>query len=403
MRIELLRKREDFDDIFVSSITSFWLEKFEWRGTIESETTKTKGTNFLSNSFLNVVYPANIKRKQLSILTSEFLYHPNFFRRMAQTLYTTFAVRKPFELFLSTPSIVIIDPPEDCNNWIFIPGNHSIRVIDVIANRCFVFVKTGFNIEFLKADALARSQNEWLPSPSILEQGNGWYEEQRVVGLPLNRLSSLTQRANILDRANAALAKLYSQSNHSSSVRHYCESIAHQVKELLETSLSKLPSDDLSKIQEFIENMQLLLKNYEDESILVALTHGDFQPGNLLCTEDDFWIIDWEYSAKRSIFYDALVFDLESRFTNDLSIRFFSLLEKLELGDDFYHWTGHSLNWKNKYYLPIFLLEDLLVRLQEVAVEPIYTKSELLAGCLSEFLKIKVPLTQIFSNQHATN
>ncbi len=398
MRIALLKKRENFNDIFVSSVTCFLQEQFEWQGKIKWES--SKGTRFLSNSFLNVIYPTGIKRSQLSALTSEFLYHPKFLRRMAQTLYTFLAVRKPFEFFLSTPSITINGLPEDCNNWVFIPGNHSIRVIDVIQNRCFVFVKTGFNLEFLKADSTIRSQYEWLPSPSVLKQGSGWYEEQRVIGLPWNRLSSLAQRTTILKKTNEALAKLYDHSRHSLSVQHYSQKIVNHILGFLDSTLHELPTHDQSNVRHFVKNMQEALHVYEGEIVLMAMTHGDFQPGNLLCADDDFWIIDWEYSSNRSIFYDAIVFNLESRFVNDLSTRFLSLFKKLMKGESFYDWTGHPLSWENKYYLPVFLLEDLLVRLQEVAVEPIHTKSDLLADYLSELLKIEAPLLQFFSNDH---
>jgi hypothetical protein len=42
-------------------------------------------------------------------------------------------------------------------------------------------------------------------------------------------------------------------------------------------------------------------------------THGDFQPANILVDEDEFWIIDWEYAARRQAGYDMLVFHCQSR------------------------------------------------------------------------------------------
>ena len=117
----------------------------------------------------------------------------------------------------------------------------------------------------------------------------------------------------------------------------------------------------------------------------LVITHGDFQPANILCSKDDFWIIDWEYSNRRSIFYDALVFDLECRFPIGLGARLNEKMNQLSTMKDYLNWTGQSLNNSNSYYFAIFFLEDLLLRMREVSSDLIKTKSAVLSTYLTEF------------------
>ena len=46
---------------------------------------------------------------------------------------------------------------------------------------------------------------------------------------------------------------------------------------------------------------------------MTALTHGDFQPANLLAEGERTWIIDWEYAERRQAGYDKLVYGLNVR------------------------------------------------------------------------------------------
>ena len=54
------------------------------------------------------------------------------------------------------------------------------------------------------------------------------------------------------------------------------------------------------------------------KKIVTAQTHGDFHAANMLIEKDHFWLIDWEYSSRRQIAYDALVYSLASRFPRNL-------------------------------------------------------------------------------------
>ena len=128
----------------------------------------------------------------------------------------------------------------------------------------------------------------------------------------------------------------------------------------------------------------LNLNKYVDDCIIICDTHGDFQPANIICSDDKFWLIDWEYSYKRSIFYDALTFFVESRITVGFSLRLSKFMSDLKNGNVFFEWTGANLNYDVFYYLDIFLLEDILLKINEASSSGIHNKVDTLYPYLSE-------------------
>jgi len=280
--------------------------------------------------------------------------------------------------------------PINAKGWVFIPGNHSIRVVDIINNRCFVFLKSGFNVKFIESDANIRLKYQWLKAPKVIQKKACWYEEQRLVGLPWNRLSSDDLKKKVIIRAQNHLLMLYQKTTVKVSMKDYVSKISNSILIFLETNFSSLLNQEKDIIKNFVAELGILLNKYSSTvNIDLVCTHGDFQPGNILCTEDDFWIIDWEYSDQRSIYYDALVFDLESRFPAGLSRRFKNKINNLDFTNNYLIWVGKSLNSDKNYYFYVFFLEDLLLRLNELSVDLIYAKSEALSKYLSELLAIQ--------------
>jgi hypothetical protein len=391
LRIQLLRKRENFLEIFQKSISAFCQEKYSHAD--------HENIDYIINDYLNIIYPSKINRNDLADLVGEFKYHRKFYRRILQSIYTFLAIRWPFEAILSSGVISISLPCNINERWVFIPGNHSIRIVALDKNRCFVFLKTGFNKKFIDSDANIRLMYPWLKSPKVFQQKNTWYEEQRVIGLPWNRLSSDDLKKKIIIKAQNQLSKLYRKTIISVPVADYVPQLCSDIISLLNTSFSSLSDDDKAAIDNFVSEQEFLLENYfDDKNIDLVETHGDFQPGNILCSENDFWIIDWEYSDQRSIFYDALVFDLECRFPSGLSMRLDKKINELSIMRDYLRWTSQSLDDKKIHYFSIFFLEDLLLRMGEISVESIQAKSEALSTYLAELVAIQKILIEHIKN-----
>lgn len=391
MKIHLLRKRENFLKIFRKSISVFTQEKYQY--------TSHTNIDYIINDYLNIVYPSKINRNDLADLVSEFKYHRKFYRRILQFIYTFLAIRWPFEIITSSESMVISIPTVAKGRWVFIPGNHSIRVVDLDKNRCFVFLKSGFNNKFIESDVSIRLKNTWLKAPKVFQQNSGWYEEERVVGLPWNRLSSDDLKKKFIIKVQGQLSRLYRQTIVKTPLSSYTSQTCNNILSLLNASFFSLSGKDKSAIRNFVGAQKFLLDScFDDENLDLVQTHGDFQPGNILCSKDDFWIIDWEYSNQRSIFYDALVFDLECRFPSGLSVRLDKKINELSVMNDYLKWTGRSLDNKKSYYFSIFFLEDLLLRMNEISVESIQAKSEALSDYLAEIPIIQELLIKYIKN-----
>lgn len=382
--------------IFKKSISIFFDEKYPHSDRFDID--------YIVNDHLNIVYPSNISRSDLTNLVGEFKYHKKLYRRFLQSVYTFLAIRWPVEKVTFSELISIPIPSDVGDRWVFIPGNHSIRAIDLDNNRCFVFLKAGFNKSFINSDAQIRLLYPWLKAPKVFQQKKYWYEEQRVVGLPWNRLSSDSLKEKVIAKAHAQMSKLYMQSTVKVSASNYTSKICNDILTLLNTSFYSLPDENKARISYFVSELRLLCSNYLDDiKIDLVCTHGDFQPGNILCSKDDFWIIDWEYSAQRSIFYDALVFDLECRFPPGLSARLDKKINEMSNINTYLGWTGGALSEKNKYYFPIFFIEDLLLRMNEVSVQLIHAKSDALSLYLDELPAIQTILKNNMEKDISTN
>jgi len=393
LKIQLLKKRENFLEIFKESIEIFFKEQY-------LATNKVK-VKYILNDNLNIVYPSKINREELRELVREFEYHPNIFRKFFQRIYCYVAIRPLFELLTGSEKLEISIPSSSKKKWVFIPGNHSIRVVDLEKNRCFVFLKFGFNKEFLQSDANIRLKYKWLKTPKVFQLKETWYEEERVVGLPWNRLSSINLKKQIIIKAEKQLAKLYQKTNSKINIKKYIPQLCKSILSTLGSFLLELPDKEKYIIRNFVREVNLKLTNsFGDVNIDLVITHGDFQPGNILCSKKDFWIIDWEYSNQRSIFYDALVFDLDCRFSFGLAKRLNKKIKKLANKNDYLKWTGQSLNNKNSFYLYVFFLEDLLLRINEVSTESIKNKSEILSSYLTEISKVQKILIKNIKNYY---
>ena len=161
-------------EIFQNSVSQFFQEKYSHARRMKIE--------YVVNDYLNVIYPSKINRNDLVDLVSEFKYHPKAYRWILQSAYTFLAIRWPLETITSSDKIVISMPISAKEKWVFIPGNHSIRVIDLDENRCFVFLKSEFNNKFIEFSNSYYKKNGYqeLVNSDTWDYVLFWYEVHRL-------------------------------------------------------------------------------------------------------------------------------------------------------------------------------------------------------------------------------
>ena len=131
--------------------------------------------------------------------------------RHLQWVYVRYTVTRPLRRLFS-PSIVVIDPlPSACNNWCILPGNNAIRIIDLKNDECVVLQKDGFDQRYMRDLLQLRHKFPDLPGPKLLRSDidEGWYAEERIRGLPLNRLDDYHRIQSVQNSAQQSMQSLY--------------------------------------------------------------------------------------------------------------------------------------------------------------------------------------------------
>ncbi len=391
MRLDLLLNREDFVKVFNITFAKYLFNKFKWEGEVSwgrSGFTSSSGI-LLVNHKLNVIYSAKIDRDELSSIAGEYAYHPNFIRRSLQGIYIKLATCSVFESYLAESTICIDPWIDELDDICIIPGNHSVRIIELGNSECRVVLKDGFNKKFIDNEIKLRQDYLSLPIPQMIESNNkeSWYVEQRVLALPLNRLDDKNTKDKAIIEAQAVLIDLYSLSSEPVKLNIYLESLLN----LLNVAISELPNiyleKDKSRIKDVVKFINGVVIISTDEAINIVQSHGDFQPANILVDVKNgqkLYLIDWEYSEKRSIFYDAFVFATESRFPNGLADRIRNIFYSEDLSSWGWCFGDTTRVELHRWMMALFLLEDLLVKLEELQIADLIAKSDGLNTWLSE-------------------
>ena len=218
--------------------------------------------------------------------------------------------------------------------------------------------------------------------------------EQRIYGLPLNRIHSRSLVISTLSDARQAMFRLYLKTLNYVSLTIWLEDITLTFK-----SSPTLPCVYGTDVKHRILTVAKLLSNrLVNESsnsyiyVPTAITHGDFQPGNIFAPYNSLdctvHIIDWEYSSRRCIWYDAMVFELRSRFPAGLHRRINAWLNDCTYQESSLKWCltdDHQIN----SFVCIFtvLLDDLLLRLLETSI-PTLRKQDVGLLCFLDELNL---------------
>jgi len=132
----------------------------------------------------------------------------------------------------------------------------------------------------------------------------------------------------------------------------------------------------------------------------MALTHGDFQYGNILVydfEEIKYFIIDWEYSQVRNIFYDSIVIYSGARKSINISMKLKKLIGMDDKDVKAILWPLVIVdNDKSQTLIEIvlsFIAEELLLRLMEISA------SKFIPETFSQFL-MELESVVNYCNEH---
>lgn len=388
MRISLLRERENFEGVFAESLQAHF--RMCHNENVDIPWSRNEAGDFICNDYLNVLFHRKLPTRKLESFTKEFCYQPSFLKRLAQTAYVKFACRKGLRRLTCKRRFKIHGTKLNFEKWIFIPGNHSIRCIDVERKRSIVFPKKGFNAGFLKAEVRARTEYAAECSPRIIyfSPEFTWYEEEIIEGLPYNRLANPDAQQKLLIYCESELKKLYIKTLKRESLVDYAAEMHVELRKLMKSLEDKITLSTAKGLRRTFREIQNRLADLKNCSIESVISHGDFQPANTMLGQDRDYIIDWEYSARRSRFYDAITWSSHARSHQEFPIFFERMLSEYKTSSDLFAWTGRPIGTNDHSYLWLFLLEDLQLKLKEVDSEKIKDKEHIIGSYSRSLRKV---------------
>lgn len=405
MRLDLLLAREPFPDLFAATLGDYLRHRFGWQGYIDWHVGRGGRDRLLVNAKLNLIFPPSCPTDTLRGLAAEYAYHSNPVRRMLQGGYVRHAVTRLLRSPLACARIDIDPWPAALSDWCILAGNHSIRIVDMARDECVVLRKRGFREEFLDAVIALRREYPDLPGPRLLEwnAAEGWYAEERIAGLPLNRVANPDCAGRALVAARKALASLYQRTAQNVPV---CDWLDDRLQRIAGAT-DGLPPIYGADVRGLVLDAAAMLANtlrqrLWDRGVTVlptAVTHGDFQPANILVpyreADGPVYLIDWEYSDRRCRWYDALVFELRSRFPAGLAGRVVDWIRDDARMAETLAWCDidDAGQWGGTALAASFLLDDLLLRLWDTSIPGLRQENGGFLGFLDELALLKLDVS----------
>lgn len=382
MRISLLLQREPFGKILEKTLAAFLRSRFgqsytvKWRKT--SSLSNPNSQVWLCNPYLNAIFVNKVRKEILLPVIQEFSRSTKWWRSPLQKLYVDLSTRQRTCKWFA-PYIVEISPPlKRPENLLVLGGNYHLRLLDYNEGVSFVFRKVGFDRELQFNDIRVRKENPYLPSPRIHEisEDGSWYSEELILGTPINRLQSVVQGKRAVKDVMTSLFQLYEKTARKVNAYEYALDIITRI----EGQVRKCFHFDRKTVNNFLKDLlelNKIIRNRQDKEIIVAQTHGDFQPANILLGEEQTWLIDWEYTAERQIAYDGLVLALKARSSKGLGQRVLQAIndDVSECGQllstiPYVQWQDGAERFT---MLTLFILEELDLKVMEVGNPILYS------------------------------
>ena len=381
MRISLLLQREPFGSILEETLAAFLESRTKQPHTVcwypgrpDLGAMRRRGQQpWLCNIYLNVIFVPEAEPQIFDPVRREFARSVVWWRRPVQQAYVALATSRPGARWLAQAGVGISPPLPGAGQLLIVAGNHKIRLLDHAAGVAYGILKSGFLPHFMQREIEARRQAEELglpvpPLEAVAEDG-AWFRERYVSGTPINRLADEAVAGRAVADAARGLRRLLEQTRREESLEDYAEGLRVRIQQLMRANHLLSDAEKRSLLRSTDTILQRIggLRPVIGDRITTALTHGDFQPANILVNQDGVWLIDWEYSGRRQVGYDALTYALRSRFPAGLARRLQAFVVDGFEDPAWDRWPGVVWNdvARRRLSAMVFVLEELNLQLEE--------------------------------------
>lgn len=397
MRISLLLQREDFGRICERTLAAYLGKRFDqpfhvtWHEQPGIWARAKRGQIWFANIYLNAIYQAGASKEVFEPFVREFSETAVRWRRPLQRAYVDLAFSPLARRWLAQAWLEIAPGVDGADDWVIVPGNHKLRILDRQAGVVVSMLKDGFDASLFECEVNVRKMAEELgaPAPQMMKSNTaeGWFEERYVLGTPLNRLADLAEAERGARQIAEAMRPFYTSTLQALPMADYSRGVAGEALQCLER-IALVDDTRRNGLREMIGACAQHLERWGEEQISTSLCHGDFQAANLLADGPRTWIIDWEYSRRCQAGYDALVYALDARSSRGLAGR----LGEFVAGNRRLLYAGSppGADWNDPTQRArtawLFLMEELAFHLRENA-NPQFTRTSLGLAALEQEVK----------------
>ncbi len=352
MKISELRARESFDACLERTVQQGMALYPEYVDRNASEL-------WFEHPYFSVYVTRGFCADGRRYLKNQYRYAPKLSRRLFQA--------PAVELLGTVPVFERMLKPafETCgcanaSSLMWMPGNHRFRLFDFGRRNVCVFPKYGFSTDGIEKEIEFRMKHAeefgWMIPIDKADEGRVSFVEPLLETHPLDREFSARRRRLALEQAAHALKELHGiDSGLISAANYLCRKLEQYdaAKMRVKSMFPGFCPDCVDRVWQKVASVIERAGEVE-----VCLTHGDFQPGNVLIPSGDdgrIWLIDWEDAAIRARCYDAMTWALKSRFPVGLGRRIcrFSGLENSLFGEEKMPrdllvalWAAEELIWR---------------------------------------------------------
>lgn len=370
MRIHEIASREDFLPILLATLETMWTEQLGSSIHCSKEPI-TGGHAWHAQSLLSGIYTPDLAAPARRFLADLFRF-TNVRSRMLPQYLLGSLLASPLGLRTTgRPLFWSSLLPLDTSQLLIIPGNQRLRIFDFQRGVVRVQLKQGSHEHTLRTEIEVRSTPVPgnLPFPPVLDVAPSGRSliEPLIHGYSLARCPPWRNREALTRKAIDMLHAWLELSSHSVAADKHLEQLEANLEEMLNQLRNRFGDRNLlcsTCIAPLVEAASSLGR------VVVSQSHGDFQAGNVLIQRGTqrVFLIDWEFSARRMVEYDLLVFGLHSRFHVGRRERWACFTRsgvlKLPRGVNAPH-TRSRLG-----LMALFLLEELAWRLLENTAGP---------------------------------
>jgi hypothetical protein len=378
LRISLLLQREPFGSILETTLSRFWSNRSGGECAVRwipgSETGVQPGEQVWScNPYLNAIFASGARAETFEPVSMEFARATRFWKRPLQWAYVRAATSSSLASRLAWKALAIAPALDRAPQLLLLGGNNRIRLLDREHGLSYVVLKDGFDSRYIERELRVRKDWADLPIPALVDVADdgSWFSERYILGRPVNRLGDRRLAGRSVGEAAAALQVVQAHTRQETDPTSYSAELATKADQLLST-VRWLEPELRQRIRQSSEDMVALVRvaARDGQMVTKAFSHGDFQPANILVTEDRTWLIDWESADVRQLAYDPLVYALGSRSTAGLACRvLIALAGRSSSNELLTEWPG--LAWdrgpSRAIALILFLLEELVLHSEEAS------------------------------------